>query len=107
MLENLNVQSVSLVLNIAEQVNALSQNGAWMEATGSSFAGDDFFSDDGRVELERLARRNREMHAWASHPSSIDHALWPEAPSLVLRTGPPSLVFECLVSPCDIFSPEG
>ena len=71
----------------------------------------DFFSNNGRVKQEQLADRNCNMHAGASHPSSIQHALWPKALSLLLRTGPLSpvfpsaLIFECFVSACADFSP--
>ena len=68
-------------------LNALSRNGAWLEAARYVL----------RAVLQRLGDRNCDMQAWAWQPSSLESALWPEALVVASRTGP-SFVFEFLVN---------
>ena len=53
-------------------MNALSQNGTWLEVINNP---DDIFSKVGRDELQRLADRNRDLQAWTSDPAIIEKEL--------------------------------
>ena len=53
-------------------LNALSQNGTWLEVINNP---DDIFSKVGRDELQRLADRNRDLQAWTSDPAIIEKEL--------------------------------